>query len=25
MDFWGPTPPTEEGNRYVLVLTDNLS
>ncbi|CAF0864553.1 unnamed protein product, partial [Didymodactylos carnosus] len=25
MDFWGPTDPSEDGNRYVLVITDNLS
>jgi hypothetical protein len=25
MDFWGPVRTSAEGNRYVLVLTDNLS
>ena len=25
MDFWGPVRCSKEGNRYVLVLTDNLS
>jgi hypothetical protein len=25
MDFWGPVRPSARGNRYVLVLTDNLS
>jgi hypothetical protein len=25
MDFWGPVTASEDGNRYVLVLTDNLS
>ncbi|CAF4974115.1 unnamed protein product, partial [Rotaria sp. Silwood1] len=25
MDFWGPVRPSAQGNRYVLVLTDNLS
>lgn len=25
MDFWGPMTASDDGNRYVLVLTDNLS
>ncbi|CAF1353889.1 unnamed protein product [Didymodactylos carnosus] len=25
MDFWGPVRTSEQGNRYLLVLTDNLS
>ncbi|CAF1310430.1 unnamed protein product [Adineta ricciae] len=25
MDFWGPVPTSSQGNRYVIVLTDNLS
>ncbi|CAF4268934.1 unnamed protein product [Rotaria sp. Silwood2] len=25
MDFWGPVRPSAQGNRYVLILTDNLS
>jgi transposase InsO family protein len=25
MDFWGPMAASDDGNRYVLVLTDNLS
>ena len=25
MDFWGPVRPSARGNRYVLVITDNLS
>ena len=25
MDFWGPLQESENGNRYVIVLTDNLS
>jgi hypothetical protein len=25
MDFWGPVHPSATGNRYVVVLTDNLS
>ncbi|CAF1523812.1 unnamed protein product [Adineta ricciae] len=25
MDFWGPVRPSASGNRYVVVLTDNLS
>ncbi|CAM4808933.1 unnamed protein product [Rotaria magnacalcarata] len=25
MDFWGPMTTSDDGNRYVLVLTDNLS
>jgi hypothetical protein len=25
MDFWGPTTASDDGNRYVLVLMDNLS
>ncbi|CAF4790295.1 unnamed protein product, partial [Rotaria sp. Silwood2] len=25
MDFWGSVRPSAQGNRYVLVLTDNLS
>lgn len=25
MDFWGPMPASDDDNRYVLVLTDNLS
>ncbi|CAF1344489.1 unnamed protein product, partial [Didymodactylos carnosus] len=25
MDYWGPTTPTTNGNRYVLVITDYLS
>jgi transposase InsO family protein len=25
MDFWGPVGTSKEGNKYVLVLTDNLS